>query len=66
MRSLVYNKRAYSTVSEMTLDMMELLGYKTSPCELLLYKNKCFRVNQKCLTDFDYDKYYLHYKERCL
>ena len=61
MKSYVYYRRAYSTVSEMTLDMMELLGYETSPCELLLYKNKCFRVNQKCLTDFDYDKYYLHY-----
>ena len=61
MKSLIYNKRAYSTVSEVTLDMMKQLGYKASPCELLLYKNKCYRVNQKCLTDLDYDKYYLHY-----
>jgi len=61
MKSIVYNRRASSTVTEMTLDMMELLGYKVSPCELLLYKNKCYRVNQQCLTDWDYDKYFLHY-----
>ena len=61
MRSKVYNRRAYFTVTEMTLDMMEHLGYKTSPCELISHKNKCYRVNQKCFNDFDYDKYYLHY-----
>ena len=61
MRSKLFIRREHSTITEMTLDMMEQLGYKTSPCELLLQKNKCFRVNQKCLNDFDYDDYYLHY-----
>ena len=40
MRSKVYNRRAYFTVTEMTLDMMEHLGYKTSPCDLLMHKKQ--------------------------
>ena len=54
-------RKLLPSVTEMTLNAMENIGYKVSPCELVLYKNKCYRVNQKCLNDFDYDEYYLQY-----
>ena len=50
-----------TSISEMTLNMMETLGYLVNPCELILYKNKCYRPNQKCLNDFDYEKYFIYY-----
>ena len=49
------------TVSEITLDVLQKIGYDVSPCELVLYKNKCYRPNQKCLNKFDYENYFLQY-----
>ena len=55
-------KRPFSIViTEMTIGAMEKLGYKVNPCELILYNNKCYRPNQKCLNDFNYDDYFLEY-----
>ena len=51
----------YPTITEMTLGAMEKLGYWVNPCELVLYKDKCYRVNQKCLNNFTYDDYFLEY-----
>ena len=48
-------------ISEMTIGAMEKLGYKVNPCELILYNNKCYRPNQKCLNDFNYEEYFLQY-----
>ena len=49
------------SITEMTIGAMEKLGYQVNPCELVLYKNKCYRVNQKCLNDFSYNDYFLEY-----
>ena len=57
----VADTKLMASISEMTLNMMETLGYTINPCELILYKNKCYRPNQKCLNDFDYENYYIHY-----
>ena len=51
----------YPTISEMTLGALEKLGYWVNPCELIMYKNKCYRVNQKCFNNFTYDDYFLEY-----
>ena len=48
-------------ITEMTIGAMEKLGYKVNPCELILYKQKCYRPNYKCLNDFNYDDYFLEY-----
>ena len=61
MKFPVDRKKDMTAISEMTLNMMETLGYKVSPCELILYKNKCYRPNQKCFNDFDYEKYFIYY-----
>ena len=49
------------SITEMTLGALENLGYKVSPCELILYENKCYRVNHKCLNQFNFDDYFLEY-----
>ena len=51
----------YPTITEMTLGALEKLGYWVNPCELIMYKNKCYRVNQKCFNNFTYDDYFLEY-----
>ena len=61
MESSLQQKKTMASITEMTLDMMKELGYQVNPCELLSYKNRCFRVNQKCLNEFDYEDYYIHY-----
>ena len=53
--------RSLHSISELTLNALESLGYQVNPCELILYKNKCYRVNQKCLNEFQYENYFLHY-----
>ena len=49
------------SITEMTIGILEKLGYLVNPCELILYKNKCYRVNQKCLNKFNYNDYFLEY-----
>ena len=49
------------TITEMTIEALKKLGYIVNQCELILYRNKCFRVNQKCLNAFNYDDYFLEY-----
>ena len=49
------------SITEMTINILEKIGYKVNPCELILYNNKCYRANQKCLNKFNYDDYYLEY-----
>ena len=61
MKSVEDTKKTMASISEMTLNMMETLEYKVNPCELLLYKNKCYRPNQKCLNEFNYEDYYIYY-----
>ena len=61
MKSVVDSRKTMATISEMTLNMMETLGYSVNPCELILYKNKCYRPNQKCLNEFEYDNYFMYY-----
>ena len=61
MKSVVDSRKTMASISEMTLGMMETLGYNVNPCELVLYKNKCYRPNKKCLNDFDYDNYFMYY-----
>ena len=51
----------FITLSEMTLGALQKIGYDVSPCELVLYENKCYRPNQKCLNKFDYENYFLQY-----
>ena len=51
----------YPTITEMTLGALEKLGYWVNPCELIMHKNKCYRVNQKCFNNFTYDDYFLEY-----
>ena len=52
------------SITEMTINILEKLGYNVNPCELILYKNKCYRANQKCLNSFNYDDYYLEYSQK--
>ena len=61
MKSTVDSKKTMASITEMTIDLMERIGYKINPCELKLYNNTCYRVNQICLNDFDYEDYYIHY-----
>ena len=61
MGPVLNKKNTIVSITEMTLDMMKELGYQVNQCELISYKNRCFRVNQKCLNDFEYEKYYIHY-----
>ena len=61
MKEGINPRTTYPVVTEMTLNAMEKIGYSVNPCELVLYKNKCYRVNQKCLNEFDYDDYFLEY-----
>ena len=44
-------------MSTVTLKDLKL-GYKVNPCELIMYNNKCYRANQKCLNKFNYEDYY--------
>ena len=61
MKSIVDYNKIMASISEMTINMMETLGYTVNPCELILYKNRCFRPNQKCLNEFEYEKYFMYY-----
>ena len=61
MKSVVDTKRYMASISEMTLDIMKALGYNVNPCELIEYNKKCYRPNQKCLNDFDYENYFIYY-----
>jgi hypothetical protein len=61
MKSIVPSKKTMASITEMTLDIMKEIGYEVNPCELILNKNICYRVNQKCLNDCDYEDYYIHY-----
>ena len=55
------SKNGAFAISEITLNLMNQIDYNISSCELVLYKKKCYRANNKCLNDFDYDDYYLYY-----
>ena len=61
MREKITPKINIPSITEMTLNAMNSLGYNVNPCELVLYNNKCYRPNQKCFNAFDYENYYLHY-----
>ena len=49
------------SITELTLNALEKLGFKVNPCELIQYKNICYRVNQKCLNEFNFEDYFLQY-----
>ena len=49
------------SITEMTINILEKMGFKVNPCELILYNNTCYKVNQKCLNEFNYEDYYLQY-----
>ena len=56
------NPKVFSpSITEMTLNAMESLGYNVNICELVAFNNKCYRPNQKCFNQFEYENYYLHY-----
>lgn len=61
MKSVVDKKRYMSSISEMTLDIMNTLGYIVNPCELFECDKKCYRPNQKCFNDFQYENYFIYY-----
>ena len=44
-----------ASISEMTLEVMKTLGYHVNPCELIEYNKKCYRPNQKCFNNFEYE-----------
>ena len=49
------------SITEMTINILEKMEFKVNPCELILYNNTCYKVNQKCLNEFNYEDYYLQY-----
>ena len=49
------------SITEMTINILEKMGFKVNPCELILYNNTCYKVNQKCLNEFNYEDYYIQY-----
>ena len=53
--------RSLHSMTELTLNALESLGFQVNPCELILYHNKCYKVDQKCLNEFHYEDYFLHY-----
>ena len=54
-------RKSLPSITELTLDALGKLGFRVSPCELIQYNNKCYRVNKKCLNEFNYDDYFLEY-----
>ena len=61
MKSVVDRRRYMASISEMTLEVMKTLGYHVNPCELIEYNKKCYRPNQKCFNNFEYENYFLYY-----
>ena len=51
----------FPSLTEMTLDLMELIGYRNKNCELLYYNKICYKVEQKCLNKFEVENYFLQY-----
>ena len=61
MKNNINPRISLPSITEITLDALEKLRFKVNPCELIQYKNICYRVNQKCLNEFNYEDYFLQY-----
>ena len=51
----------FPSITEITLNLMKAIEYETKVCELLLYNNKCYKIDQKCINDFEIYNYFMHY-----
>ena len=45
------------SITEMTLNLIESIGYKNKNCELFYFDNLCYKVDQKCLNKFELESY---------
>ena len=61
MENINHPKEIYLSISEMTLNLMKRIGYKIRNCELFLFNNTCYKVDQKCLNKFEFQNYFLYY-----
>ena len=61
MRKNINPKKISPSITEMTLHLMEAIGYKSKFCELLFYYDICYKVDQKCINNFDIYYYYIYY-----
>lgn len=52
-----------SDISEVSMNLLSDTNYyKVAECDFIYkFKNKCYRVDQKCLYQKDYNSYYLNY-----
>ena len=61
MRKNINPKKISPSITEMTLHLMETIGYKSKFCELLFYYDICYKIDQKCINNFDINHYNIHY-----
>ena len=48
--------------TEITINLLSEYPYDVALCDLLFYKRKkCFRVDQKCIDDCNFEKYFMEY-----